>query len=61
MKLKEYFNKTGVKQRKLAQVLGITDQSVGAWLSGKSKPNKKYYKKIFIFTDGRVSPNDFLL
>ena len=44
--LKELFLSKGVKQKWLAQKIGVSTVTVSNWSQGKSIPTKKHYSKI---------------
>lgn len=61
MKLNEYIEKTKLEVDKLADSLDVTPMCVYRYLSGKRIPNKEVMNKIYDFTNGEVTPNDFFL
>lgn len=44
--LKELLRSKGVKQKWLANKIGISEVSVSNWVKGKSEPTLKNYQKI---------------
>jgi transcriptional regulator with XRE-family HTH domain len=46
MVLKELINLKGVKQKWLAEKVGVSEVSLSNWCSGKSIPTKKHLQKI---------------
>lgn len=44
--LKELLKSKGVKQKWLANKIGVSEVSVSNWVKGKSKPTLKNYQKI---------------
>ena len=46
MKLGEQLKKSGIKQRWLADQLGVHPNQVTRWIRGINEPNSKNYKKI---------------
>lgn len=44
--LKELFKSKGVKQKWLANKIGVSEVSVSNWVKGKSAPSLKNYQKI---------------
>ncbi|WP_194850149.1 helix-turn-helix transcriptional regulator [Nonlabens antarcticus] len=49
--LKELLKSKGVKQKWLANKIGVSEVSVSNWVQGKSQPSLKNYKKISILLD----------
>lgn len=45
--LKELFQSKGIKQKWLAQKLGVSEVTVSQWAQEKSYPTKKHLEKIF--------------
>ena len=46
MMLKELLKSKGVKQKWLANKIGVSEVSVSNWVQGKSEPSLKNYQKI---------------
>ena len=46
MKLKELLQKYGIKQKWLASSLGVSDNQVSRWVTGKQYPQERYLNKI---------------
>ncbi len=44
--LKELLKSKGVKQKWLANKIGVSEVSVSHWVKGKSEPSLKNYQKI---------------
>lgn len=44
--LKELLKSKGVKQKWLANKIGVSEVSVSNWMKGKSEPTLKNYQKI---------------
>ena len=44
--LKELLQSKGIKQKWLADRLGVSEVTMSNWCSGKSIPNRKYLEKI---------------
>ncbi len=59
MKLSEYLKKENKRPADLARDFGIVHCMVRRWCSGETIPNKEYMQKIFAYTGGEVTPNDF--
>lgn len=59
MKLREYLKKNSKKPADLAKEFGIVHCMVRRWCNGEARPTLKYMQKIFEYTNGAVTPNDF--
>lgn len=59
MRLKEYFEINGITPEVAAEALDTTGVSINRYLKGRRIPNQKYMQKIFEYTNGAVTPNDF--
>lgn len=59
MKLGEYLNKNNQKPADLARAFGVVHCMARRWCNGEAIPNKEYMQKIFEYTSGEVTPNDF--
>lgn len=46
MLLKELFKSKGIKQKWLAQKMGVSEVSVSNWVKEKSVPSQKNFEKI---------------
>ena len=46
MLLKDLFKAHGIKQKWLAQKLGVTEVTISNWVNEKSNPSKKHLEKI---------------
>lgn len=46
MPLKELLTQNGIKQKWLAENIGVSEVTVSSWCNGKSKPQKKHLEKI---------------
>ena len=58
MKISEYRRKSGLTQRELANLIGVTDVAIGRYEAGRI-PEPAILRKIYDVTKGRVGPNDF--
>lgn len=46
MKLKTLLDEKGIKQKWLAQKLGVSEVTVSSWCLGRSKPRQKHINQI---------------
>jgi transcriptional regulator with XRE-family HTH domain len=46
MLLKELFRTNGIKQKWVAQKLGVSEVTVSNWVKEKSSPSKKHLQKL---------------
>ena len=60
MKLEEYLRFNRIKNRELAEKLGVSQAFVNLMLHGKRKPSLDLAKKIEKITEGRVSVFELL-
>jgi transcriptional regulator with XRE-family HTH domain len=51
MLLKELLKSKGIKQKWLANKMGVSEVTVSNWCSAKSVPNKEHLKKLSEFLD----------
>ena len=51
MLLKELFKSKGIKQKWLAQKLGVSEVTVSNWVKEKSHPSEKNLKKLCALLD----------
>lgn len=66
LKLEEWLNRRNVSQSQIAEALGISRQSVNAWIKPKMRdgeevriyPDFKTFEKLCLFLE--VTPNDLL-
>lgn len=59
MKLADWMTKTGTTIPQLAEGTGEGVETCRLWVKGKRTPRKEAMSKLFAFTDGKVSANDF--
>lgn len=59
MKLQEYLDKNNKKVSDLAGDLNLRHTVVLRWVRGKRYPRPESMQKIFEYTNGAVTPNDF--
>lgn len=60
MKLSEYIEGKGLKQKDFAEEVGITDAHLSQMLSGKRHPSRKLAEQIELATDGAVTAMELL-
>ncbi len=58
MKLKEYFEKTGVQKNWFAKKIGIDIQTFYVIVGGKKKLPMKYWKKVILVSEGKIKLED---
>lgn len=61
MKLQEYLDRNNKKVSDLAGDLNLRHTVVLRWVRGKRYPRPESMQKIFEYTNGAVTPNDFLI
>ncbi len=59
-KIREWRRKYGISQEELAKRLGVTQQAVAYWESGKKHPKREIFKKLIKITNGEIKPEDYL-
>lgn len=59
MKLQEYLDRNNKKVGDLAGDLNLRHTVVLRWVRGKRYPRPESMQKIFEYTNGAVTPNDF--
>lgn len=59
MKLQEYLDRNNKKVSDLAGDLNLRHTVVLRWVRGKRYPRPESMQKIFEYTNGAVTPNDF--
>ncbi len=57
-RIKEERNKKKVSQQKLAQSIGVSQQTIGSWETGRTEPDQLSIKKLCTYFD--ISPNSLL-
>ena len=60
MTLDEFLIKNQITQAEFALQVGVTQQMVSLWASGKKLPRPPKLNKIEKLTGGRVRANDFM-
>ncbi|HOZ14237.1 MAG TPA: helix-turn-helix transcriptional regulator [Tenuifilaceae bacterium] len=51
MLLKELLKTKGIKQKWLANKMGVSEITVSNWCSGKSNPNKQHLQKLSVLLE----------
>lgn len=59
MKLAAYLKSTGTSQRDFARAVGVADNSVSQWISGRNLPRGKTLARIEELSNGAVRASDF--
>lgn len=59
MKLADYLSGNEVSTAEFAAQINATQATVSRYVTGKRIPDPTIMKRIFVATDGQVSPNDF--
>lgn len=59
MDLESYRNKNGITRKQFAQMIGVTQMTVGRYERGLLIPSPENMRKIYDVTGGQVSPADF--
>ena len=58
-KLKAWRMKHGVSQQDFARQIGTRSQRLCDWESGRKTPNLEFMRRIYVATNGAVTPGDF--
>ncbi len=61
MTLAEWRKMNGVKQRWIADRLGVVTVTVSRWETGTRIPDYQLMREIYSVTSGDVAPNDWIL
>lgn len=61
MTLDEYLHTNRIKDTRFAQLVGVSNATVGRWRKGEVPGSMETMRKIAEATDGAVMPNDFML
>lgn len=59
MQLKEYLTKNKIGVSEMAEKTGFSQSACSMWAANQRIPSKKNMQKIFAYTGGEVTPNDF--
>jgi len=60
MKFGDWIAQQGLTQAEVGRQLGIRQGHVSEIVSGRFWPTRRIFAKIWRFTEGAVTPNDFL-
>lgn len=60
MLVEDWLKKKGWRQMDLAREVGITKGALSSIIAGRTAPRVDTYRRIFLATDGEVTPNDIL-
>ena len=60
MKLKDYLTLSNITSREFSKKINVNEISISRYLNESRFPNKKIFKKIYDFTNGMVTSDDFL-
>lgn len=60
MTLKEYLTQNGIKQRHIADQIGVTPARISQLINGLDRPNLPMMEAIARVTGGAVMPNDWI-
>lgn len=52
--LKDFVKDIGIKQYKIAEILGVRTMTVSSWVNGQSKPDIQKLRAIELYTNGIV-------
>ena len=59
MHLKEYLHQAGLSETAFSEMVGVSQQAVSRYASGKRIPRSAVLTRITEATDGQVTANDF--
>lgn len=59
MTLNEYMAERGLSEKALAELLGVSRETVNRWRNGERFPSKASLADLFRVTDGAVRAEDF--
>ncbi|UNY40590.1 XRE family transcriptional regulator [Pararheinheimera phage vB_PsoM_KLER1-1] len=60
MKIADYIEEQRFKLFEVCEQLGVDHSTLWRWMNGKTPPSKENLTKIMKWSDGKVTPNDFL-
>jgi transcriptional regulator with XRE-family HTH domain len=58
MELRDYLHKNKISQKTLANALGVSQPHVNSLCLNRNRPSYDLMKKIYLFCNGEVTPND---
>jgi len=59
MKLQTYMNKNKLNDSQVASDIEVKPNSVYRYRTKRQRPDDKVMVRLYVYTDGKVSPNDF--
>ncbi len=59
--LTRYRSANNLSMEAFGNLIGASKSMVSKWESRAASPRRQYLEKIFAVTEGRVTPNDFIL
>lgn len=59
MKLEKFMRDNGLTDKKVGKALKVAKMTVYRYRKGMIRPSNKVLEKIYKFTEGLVTPNDF--
>lgn len=59
MVIGEYLKRSSISQKDFAILVGVSDQAMSRYCSGKRIPRRDEMQRIYEVTFGEVQPNDF--
>jgi transcriptional regulator with XRE-family HTH domain len=59
MNLHQYLRQSLLTQKRFAELTGIKQPTVSHYINGDRLPSRHVMQRIFVITNGQVTPNDF--
>ncbi len=59
MQLKEYLSRNKIGVSEMAEQTGFSQSACSMWAANQRIPSRENMQKIFAYTGGEVTPNDF--
>lgn len=59
MRIEEFVKKSKMKQEAFAEKIGVTQGALSRYVNGIRMPPPAIMRKIYVATNGAVTPNDF--